>query len=126
MSPDLRALCSTAGLSIEEGDSHIAEFKDGRKHEVYFDEVSADTLRVWGFVAKKQVVESVPRVAITAWQRNRGTRLVGFHIDSRQRLVGSARLPREGLEADELEVYVRAVAVECDRFEYLLTGRDSY
>jgi hypothetical protein len=39
-------------------------------------------------------------------------------------VVGEAWVPKEGLTAEEFQVYVRAVATESDRFEYALTGRD--
>ena len=66
----------------------------------------------------------MPDLPIQVWLRNRATALVGFRIDSRGRLVGEALVPKAGLTAEEFQIYVRAVAVQCDRLEYLLTGRD--
>ncbi|HEU5178897.1 MAG TPA: hypothetical protein VFU24_15710, partial [Burkholderiales bacterium] len=59
---------------------------------------------------------------LRAWRRNRSSQLVGFRVDQRGRLVGEAWVPKAGLSAQEFQVYVRRVAAECDRFEYLLTG----
>jgi len=51
--------------------------------------------------------------------------LMGFRIDRRGRLVGEAWVPKAGLTGEEFQLYVRHLAVEADRFEYGLTGRDS-
>lgn len=34
-------------------------------------------------------------------------------------------MPKAGLTGAEFGAYVRAVAAECDRFEYQLTGKDA-
>jgi hypothetical protein len=67
------------------------------------------------------VIENLP---LQVWERNRSTKLVGFKIDAKNRLIGEAWVPKAGLSASEFGVYVRAVAAECDRFEYQLTGSD--
>ena len=64
-------------------------------------------------------------LAILAWQRNAGTQLVTFGFDGQDRLAGQIRHPAQYLDEEELELYVTALARECDRFEYLLTGRDT-
>jgi hypothetical protein len=38
--------------------------------------------------------------------------------------VGEALVPKAGLSTQEFQLYVRTVAVEADRFEFVLTGRD--
>jgi hypothetical protein len=75
-------------------------------------------------VVGKATVSALPNLAIQAWRRNRSTPLVGFRVDERGRLVGEAWAPNVGLTPIEFQTYVRTVAVECDRFEYTLTGRD--
>ena len=65
-------------------------------------------------------------LARLAWQRNAEQQLVTFAFDKRDRLVGVIRHPVEHLDAAELELYIRTLARECDRFEYLLSGRDRY
>lgn len=47
-----------------------------------------------------------------------------LHDDRRGRLVGEAWVPKAGLTGHEFQLYVRHLAVEADRFEYRLTGRD--
>ena len=54
-----------------------------------------------------------------------GTELVGFRIDARGRLIGEAWVPKAGVTSSEFTSYLRAVAAECDRFEYQLTGSDA-
>lgn len=83
-----------------------------------------DVLELTAVVARPAVVQSIPDAHLRAWARNRTLQLVGFRVDRRGRLVGEAWLPKAGLGADEFLHQVRRVAEECDRFEYLLTGRD--
>ena len=66
------------------------------------------------------------QLTLLAWQRNAEHQLVTFAFDRRHRLVGQIRHRKESLDVEELELYVEALARECDRFEYLLTGRDRY
>lgn len=65
-------------------------------------------------------------LARLAWQRNAEHQLVTFGFDKYDRLVGQIRHPAEHLDAEELEIYVRTLARECDRFEYLLSGEDTF
>jgi hypothetical protein len=51
---------------------------------------------------------------------------VGFRFDHRDRLIGECILPLAGLDAEEFALCARAVAAECDRYEYLLTGKDVF
>jgi hypothetical protein len=39
-------------------------------------------------------------------------------------LIAEAWIPKAGLTAEEFQLYVRTVALESDRFEYVLTGKD--
>jgi hypothetical protein len=56
--------------------------------------------------------------------------LVGMHadvrVDERGRMTGGARIPKAGPNAEGFQLYVRTVAMECDCFEFQLTGRDIY
>jgi hypothetical protein len=66
------------------------------------------------------------QLALLAWQRNAQHQLVTFAFDRHDRLVGQIRHPKEDLDLEEVELYVNVLARDCDRFEYLLTGRDRY
>lgn len=63
-------------------------------------------------------------LSLRLWERNRSTPLVGFRIDARGHVVAEAALPRVGLTRSEFHVAVRNLAVEADRLEYLLTGKN--
>ena len=65
-------------------------------------------------------------LALMAWQRNADHELVTFAFDKHDRLVGLIRHPAEYLDPEELELYITTVARECDRFEYLIAGRDKF
>jgi len=108
-------LPSDSGISVK--------FSDGRAHLILVEDQS-EAYFLRGTVVRKGVVASIPDLTINTWLRNRTVALVGFRIDSRDRLVGEAWIPKAGLTAEEFQLYVRTVAVECDRFEYQLTGKD--
>ena len=63
-------------------------------------------------------------LARLVWQRNAEREVVAFGFDDRDRLVGRVRHPARFLDEEEVEFYVRCLAAECDRLEYLLTGLD--
>ena len=66
------------------------------------------------------------RLAILAWTRNAETDLVNFTFDEAGRLVGEIRHPADHLDPVELEIYLKLLATEGDRFEYVLTGGDEH
>jgi len=109
---------------MECGDCHVdVRCGDDRRQRVAVVERDEAYL-LSAFVIRRAAVASLPDLPLQVWLRNRVTLLVGFRIDNRRRLVGEALVPKAGLTADEFQTYARAVAVECDRLEYLLTGRD--
>lgn len=122
MAREWTRLCKGAGFRVD-GDTIEVRFAEGRHQHVRVLE-EGDSLRIIGVVARRGVVEGLENVALRAWNRNRSTQLVGFRLDDRGRLVGESWIPKAGLSGEELATYVRQVAVECDRLEYLLTGRD--
>ena len=115
--------CEGSGLVIED-DAIEVYFADERHHRVCVDD-EGDAFRLIGVVARRGVVEALENVALRVWRRNRSMQLVGFRLDDRGRLVGEAWIPKIGLSVEEFATYVRQVAVECDRLEYLLTGKDA-
>lgn len=58
------------------------------------------------------------------WSQNRVSDVVEFALDESGRLIGRIEQVAETLNRNELEFYLTALAQECDRLEYLLTGRD--
>jgi hypothetical protein len=123
MSREWACLCKGAGFAAF-GDEIEVRFADDRHHRVRVDD-EGDAFRVVGVVARRGALEKLENIALQAWRRNRSTQLVGFRRDDRGRLVGEAWVPKAGLSGEEFATYVRQVAAECDRLEYLLTGRDT-
>ena len=66
------------------------------------------------------------RLAIRAWTRNAETELVNFMFDRVGRLVAEIRHPADHLDPVELEIYLKLLATEGDRYEYVLTGGDEH
>lgn len=105
--------------------SHIyLEFTDQRRHRVTVEE-TPDAFLVSGIACPRRDVLQIPDLAILTWKKNRALQLVGFRVDQNQRLVGEAWVPKPGLTREEFLLYVRTVAIECDRFEFMLTGKDT-
>lgn len=115
-------MASAENFSVD-GSSVGVTLQDGRKHCV---EVSkqANELVLSAFVVKQSVVSSLPKLPLEIWKRNRSASLVGFRIDKKNRLIAECRIPTHGLTSEEFQFYMRTIAVEADRLEFLLTGRD--
>ena len=62
------------------------------------------------------------RLALLAWQRNAEHQIVTLAFDWHDRLVGIIEHPAKYLDREELELYVNALARECNAFEYVLSG----
>lgn len=116
-------LCRARDLVVEDNYVQVV-FPSERQHRVAVEEQHTDYALV-AVVARQALVSSLAELPLRVWERNRSTSLVGFRIDKRGRLVGEALVPKAGLTADEFQCYLRAVATECDDFEYSLTGRDN-
>lgn len=123
MAVDWRKLCHAPDFTLDEPDLLI-HFGDDRSHRVTIGERD-DEFTMRAFVVRQSVVASIPDLPLLVWRRNRAVSLLGFRIDKRGRLVGEAWVPKAGLTESEFQMYVRHLAVEADRFEYSLTGRDS-
>jgi hypothetical protein len=122
MAANWAQLCRTRDLIVGER-SVEAVFSGERRHRVTVED-QEDGYLLSAIVVRQAVVLSLSDLPLQVWQRNRATALVGFRIDPRGRLVGEAHVPKVGLTAEEFQLYLRSVATECDRFEYVLTGRD--
>jgi hypothetical protein len=123
MSDSWRRLSREAGLRVVEVGVEVV-FRDQRRQLLYVEEPSSDALRIWSLVARPSALNRLRTPRIDAWRRNRLAELVGFTLDRHDRMIGEAWVPRAGLTKDEWALYVELVAEACDRFEYLITGRD--
>ena len=122
MTADWVHLCHADDLDVA-GHCVTVAFADGRNHRVAVEDCGGE-YRLCAFVVRQAVVSKRPELPKKVWSRNLSTPLVCFRIDNRRRLVGEAWVPKAGLSAEEFQLYLRNLAVECDRFEYVLTGRD--
>ena len=66
------------------------------------------------------------QLLLRIWSQNNVSELVSFGIDSRRRLIGQCRHPVAHLDPQELQLYILALARECDRLEWVLTGDDRF
>ena len=122
MGGNWQRFCRGAGLTVD-GDQVAVALDDGRSHSVAVSE-DTDGYRLSAIVARPSVLSRVEDAPIRIWRRNREVHLVGFRIDSRGRLVAEAWVPKSGLDSEEFRLYLRDVAAEADRFEFVLTGQD--
>ena len=122
MGADWIPLCRARDLTLH--DNHIdVSFADGRHHRVDITD-EGEVYRIRGIVVRRATVTSILNLPIQIWKRNRTMHLVGFRIDRKMRLVGEAWAAKPNLIAEEFQSYLRTVAAACDRFEYILTGKD--
>ena len=81
---------------------------------------------VMGSTAVKKNIQRWNDLTLMAWRRNADHELVTFAFDKYHRLIGHIRHPAEYLDVEELELYISALAFECDRFEFLISGGDKF
>lgn len=123
MKSEWAGLCDGEDIDVDETGVTVS-FHDGRCHRVTVTE-SDDEYRLHAVVARPATVARLGReLPVDVWLRNRAVSLVGFRHDSRGRLVCEAHVPKSELTAAEFQFYLRTIASESDRFEYVLTGQD--
>jgi hypothetical protein len=120
---DWPSLSRQTGLRVV-GDEIEVILHEGRGQKVFVDLTHDQSVRLWSIVARPSVVNSLQTPSIDAWHRNRLSEFVGFSVDQRGRMIGETWIPARSITYDEWGFYVRSLAKACDRFEYLLTGRD--
>ena len=123
MTSSWHSLCDAVDLQIE-GASVRVRFRNERSHRVSVEEL-ADGYRISGIVMRRSAIEDADEMARKLWLRNRSRSPVGFRIDRKGSVVGEAWAPKAGLTPAEFQLLVRSVAAECDRLEYVWTGRDA-
>lgn len=101
----------------------LVRFADGRSHHLtVIDQPDHWILR--GLIVRHADATFDPKPMLAAALRNRQLRLCGLSVDERGKLWGQAMVPKAGLDTDEFLLCTRHLAAECDRLEYLLTGRN--
>ena len=107
------------------GDEVVLQFQNGRQQMVNI-VYSQSHYRLISVILRRGVVAQIDRESLlpSIWRRNRSTDLVAFEIDKYGRLIGAIEHPMRTADADELLYYLEQLAWECDKLEYLLSGRD--
>ncbi len=123
MAGNWRNHCRSPGLKVD-GNDIIVTLSDDREHRVTVTETD-DCYLLTATVARARLVAVIENAPLHVWLRNREARLAGFRIDRRNNILAEASVPTEGLSAAEFRLYVRSLAIESDRFEFSLTGRDA-
>ena len=77
-----------------------------------------------GFVTRTDT--SWRELAHRVWRKNALKEFVTFAFDEMDRLIGFIEQPVATLDREELQFYIEVLARECDRFEYILTGKYSF
>jgi hypothetical protein len=119
-----RELDWSARLSVEDSVVTVS-FDSGRVQRIHLatrDDHYTFTSRILG--SQRLDKYSWTELARIVWLRNRRTPLITFMLDERGRLVGRVEHPAATLDPEELRTILLHLARECDRLEYLLTGRD--
>lgn len=94
-----------------------------RSHKVKV-KAEPDSIQMKAMVARADRIHGMKDIAIHIWMRNRATALVGFRLDEKGNLIAESWIPKIGLTGQEFKLMVRSLAIEADRFEYALTGKD--
>ncbi len=115
-------LCRAKDLRIN-GSRIEVRIAEERAHRVTVADVG-EAYELKAIVVRRDVLKSLRDLPTRIWIQNRATQLVGFRIDLQSRLVAESWVPKAGLTAEEFQLYVRTVAAESDRFEFVLTGKD--
>jgi len=109
-------------ISVD-GDTVTVQFAEKRRHQITVRNCG-EIYDISGIVARKADIKGLDDLSVKVNKRNLNTKLAGFRVDQSGRLVGEAWVSKTGLGAKEFLFYIRRLAAECDRFEYLLTGSD--
>jgi hypothetical protein len=117
-----KTFCTEPALRVEEDKVRVV-IETGRQQVI---EVTAtdDQIYLRSVIAKPAAVARFENAVLRAWQRNRTVSLVSFRVDEKDRLVGESWFPTIGLTREEFQIHLRTVAIECDRFEFQITGKD--
>jgi hypothetical protein len=114
------------GLSWEtDGSSVLVRFKTGRQQRVTVSLEGGAYLLESVVLARRDRPEGLGsrELMMRAWLRNAHTQIVAFGMDRREKLVGRVRVPVNSIHR-HARTYIELLAIECDRFEYVLTGTD--
>ena len=108
-----------------DGSTITAHHAGGRKQKVRVRVDSDRYLLVSTVLGPVRASRLSPQdLARLVFNANQNTDVVAFMVDRLGRFVGRIEQPRATLDREELRTYLLLLARECDRLEFLLTGRD--
>jgi hypothetical protein len=122
MAAEWHRYCRADGFDIS-GNTVTVELERRRTHRVAVTETT-ESYEFAAVALGATAFRTLGPPVYELWQRNRRTRLVGFRLDDRRRLLVDAWLPKHGVTPPEFRLVLRTVAAEADRAEFLLTGQD--
>jgi hypothetical protein len=123
--PDWVGYCEAIDFSVDPRKEVIqVEFSRTARDQRVSVAQEQHAYQLTSIVARRRLVQTQEDIAQRIWRLNRGSNLVGFYIDRRGRLVGQSWIPKAGLQEREFQLYVRTMAAEADRLEFVLTGVD--
>jgi hypothetical protein len=122
MPTDWKSFCGNPSLKVE--GNRIDVSLEGDRHQFIEVSISDEVIYLHSIVAHPAPTSRFENASLRAWERNRAISIVAFRIDEKGRMVGEAWVPSVGLTRDEFLIYVKTMAIECDRFEYQITGDD--
>ena len=117
-----RTLCKAPGFSVADTEIEV-HLHDVRTHRVAVEEKD-DCYVLTAVVLRRAARERAGVPAVRLWEMNRSLNLVGLRVDSKGRLMGEAWIPKLGVSPQEFQLVTKNLAVECDRYEFMLTGKD--
>ena len=104
----------------------ISFSRDGRSQVVHLEQRD-ERYRFYSIVAHANDVNEDRRLlAFRIWRRNGLKPVVLFMLDDRDQVIGLIDQPVGSMHARELKFYLETLARQCDRFEYILTGSDTW
>lgn len=122
MTSDWRDFCPEPEFAKSKNTVSVA-LAAGRSQKITVREDDESYL-LTSLVAGKAAVASKDDLTLFLWRVNRAASLVHFRVDDSGRVIGESWMPRCGLEGDEFRIHLRCLAMECDRLELGLTGKD--
>ena len=106
----------------------VSLYPGARKQHVWFSR-RGEVYVFLSIIAGREVVARNQRrkreLARSVWRKNALNEIVTFAFDDQDRLIGVVEQPVATIDHEEVRGYIEALARECDRFEYALTGEDA-
>lgn len=115
-------------LEVEWGPRHLTvSFDSGRTQKIKYRREGDNYVFVSSVARPKAVGDiKLKHLAQRILARNRATEVVTFGLSPRGGIDAWINHRADTLEPEELKFYLKVLAREADRFEFLLTGKDVY